>query len=113
MRTNLQVLRHSSSTFTADRPVLYDPVFDEYRLISAGPISDRGVITWCPWCGLHLPPSRRENWFVALKDHGLNPDDVALPHRFRTNEWWTSPADNDGADPAEPLDPGTPPGDRR
>ena len=99
MRTNLQVLRDSSSTVTADRPVLYDPVFDEYRLVSAGLIPDRGVIRWCPWCGYRLPPSRRERWFVELASNGLTPDDVVLPDRFRTDAWWNSPADSDAADP--------------
>lgn len=89
MRTHHQVLRepNESNAVVADRPILYDPVFDEYRLVSTGLLTDRQVISWCPWCGAALPQSQRERWFTELARLGLSVDDT-LPDQFRTDAWW-------------------------
>jgi hypothetical protein len=94
MRTHVQVLAGSSSTVVADRPVLYDPVFDEYRLAGAGVMADRGVIARCPWCGIVLPPSQRDRWFAELNALGLTPDDL-LPDRFHSDDWWRDRNDHE------------------
>jgi hypothetical protein len=88
MRTHLQVLHEPSTPIAADRPVLYDPVFDEYRLVAAGLMPDRTLIRTCPWCATPLPRSQRERWFAELEHDGLSPDHPALPERFRTDRWW-------------------------
>jgi hypothetical protein len=85
MRTHVQI-PPAPSEVVDDRPVLYDPVFDEYRLVSACRMADRTVIAWCPWCGTALPPSQREAWFAALASTGLAPDGP-LPDRFLTDAW--------------------------
>jgi hypothetical protein len=72
-----------------DRPVIYDPVFDEYRLVSTDGIPDPAVMTTCPRCAATLPPSKRELWFSEFDRLGLAPDDRALPERLQTDAWWS------------------------
>lgn len=90
MRTHLQVRTDCSTPAAADRPVLYDPVFDEYRLVAVGLMADRAVILRCPWCGVVLPSSRRDQWFDELAQLGISPDDPLLPGRFRSDAWWNT-----------------------
>jgi hypothetical protein len=99
MRTQLQVLTDLGSSPLPDRAVLYDPVFDEYRLISTDLMPDRTTISHCPWCGDPLPSSRRNQWFVELRRLALSPDDPGLPTRFRTDAWWAEPEDDDQRGP--------------
>ena len=87
MRTHLQT-RIDSAPAIPDRPVLYDPVFDEYCLVSDSLLPDRDPIRRCPWCGTRLPPSRRDQWYDELVQLGITPDDPALPPQFLTDAWW-------------------------
>ena len=91
LRNHLQVIVEAPQEPVADRPVLYDAVFDEYRLVIADRIPDRTTITWCPWCGCRLPPSKREQWFAELDRLGLAPDDPAIPLHLQTDAWWSHP----------------------
>jgi hypothetical protein len=88
MRTHLQTILEPSQEPVTDRPVLYDAVFDEYRLVTADQVADRTAIGWCPFCGTRLPPSKRDLWFAELDRLGLTPDDPALPANLRTDGWW-------------------------
>jgi Domain of unknown function (DUF6980) len=73
------------------RPVLYDAVFDEYRLTCGSALLDAVVLDFCPWCGVDLPDSRRDEWFDTLAAAGVEPDDPALDERFHSDAWWTGP----------------------
>jgi hypothetical protein len=104
IRAHIQVL-HEGTSFdvVANRPVLYDPVFDEYLLACSYGIADRALIAWCPWCGTGLPESKRELWFAEVDSLGLRPDDPAVPDRLRSDAWWsphTGPATTHRSGPA-------------
>ncbi len=71
--------------------IVYRPKFDEFGIH----LFDGSVIgiRHCPFCGVALPPSRREEWFQALRqlgfddpvDHG---QDQAIPKEFNTDAWY-------------------------
>ena len=96
MRAHVQAVSEPAALVAADRAVLYDLVFDEYCLAGQGMTLSAEVLTWCPWCGRRLPPSKRERWFDELAREGLGPDDPDLDERFRTDAWW-----RDGVDAAD------------
>ena len=96
MRAHVQAVSEPVALVAADRAVLYDLVFDEYCLAGQGMTLSAEVLTWCPWCGRRLPPSKRERWFDELAREGLGPDDPDLDERFRTDAWW-----RDGVDAAD------------
>ena len=70
--------------------VAYSPRFREYGLI----VHDGGTavcgIRHCPWCGAHLPPSLRDEWFAELERRGIDPWQDELPEEFRSAAWWTT-----------------------
>jgi hypothetical protein len=70
------------------RPVVYDLVFDEYQLATAAWPLGSVVLTYCPWCGVALPDSKRNRWYDALDAAGIEPDDPALDARYRSDAWW-------------------------
>jgi hypothetical protein len=89
MRTLLEVMGEPMSVIASDRPVVYDPVFDEYRLVWSNWTAERALIVHCPWCGVRLPSSKRARWFAELDRLGLRPDDPDLPARLKTDAWWS------------------------
>jgi hypothetical protein len=68
-----------------DRPVVYDPVFDEYSLVAAVTAEP-----WshCPWCGASFPPSKRTRWYAEVARLDLSPEDPNLPEELRGDQWW-------------------------
>jgi hypothetical protein len=83
-----EVVDGSVPAADACRPVVYDPVFDEYQLTTfAGPLAS-AALNFCPWCGQALPESKRESWYDALDAAGTTPDDPNLDQRFRGDAWW-------------------------
>lgn len=89
MRRELQVVPETNGSMAPDRPVAYDPVFDEY-LLAWHDLDSCGIpILHCPWCAQRLPDSKRDQWYTALETLGLSPDDPGLPERFRSDSWWT------------------------
>jgi len=72
--------------------VAYSPKFREYGLIIHDGGSSCGVIRFCPWCGARLPESLRYRWFDELEALGLEPDDDAVPERYRSSAWWAGEA---------------------
>jgi hypothetical protein len=91
MRTHVQVISEPAALVAGDRAVLYDLVFDEYCLAGEGTALGAEVLVYCPWCGVDLPPSKREQWFSELGRLGLDPDDPRLDERFRSDAWWLGP----------------------
>lgn len=73
---------------------------NEYRI----PISYDGysstVIRFCPWCGSHLSPSRRDEWYQVLWDMGYSDpgEDDEIPPEFKSDQWWRGRGEN-GASP--------------
>ena len=75
-----------------DRPIAYDPVFDEYVLTTPLP-APTVPLAFCPWCGLELPGSKRDRWYDEVRRLGYRPDDPALPDHLRTDAWWAQGTD--------------------
>nr|WP_226648083.1 hypothetical protein [Microbulbifer variabilis] len=50
-----------------DDPVSYIPKFDEFSLIVHDGGSSSISIKFCPWYGLELPGSKRDEWFDKLE----------------------------------------------
>ena len=78
-------------------PIKYIPRLREYYI----PLIEFGVetrvkqgICYCPWCGVKLPESVRDQYFDILEtEYGieLNLDmheQEGFPEEFKTDEWW-------------------------
>lgn len=72
----------------ADVALQYIPRFREFGIF----ITDGGTaiqqIAYCPWCGLKLPKSLRDEWFDAIWDMGLEPESAQIPDEFQSDQWW-------------------------
>jgi len=69
--------------------ISYSPRFDEYSIAVRDGGTSAVVIRYCPWCGVRLPESKRQNWFdelSALGYTGFHSDDI--PARYGTDEWY-------------------------
>ena len=72
-----------------DVPISYIPKFDEYGIIVHDGGSSFVQINYCPWCGKHLPESKRVLWFDTLEGMGyFNPGGEKIPGEFLTDEWY-------------------------
>ena len=82
--------RHPDLRDCADALVLYDPTFDEYGI----PVRDGGpsqsILSFCPWCGVKLPNSKRDAWWEQLEAMGIDPSEDVIPEKFRSDAWWRS-----------------------
>lgn len=65
--------------------VSYDERFDDYSLNVNVDIQQ--AISHCPWCGLKLPLSQREEWFDKLEAMGVDPYQDPIPEAFTTGDW--------------------------
>ena len=80
---------HADDPFACpDMLIAYSDTFDEYGLI----IHDGGpsylVISACPFCGVRLPESRRDEWFDRLEAMGIDdPLSDDIPEPFRSGAW--------------------------
>lgn len=86
-RTSQTCPLHEDRAECPDLVIGYDEVFDEYSLIKDG-VSI--AISFCPWCGVKLPPSQRDRWFTELEGLlGTSPLAAPqnVPTRFRSREW--------------------------
>jgi len=72
-----------------DRIVDYWPKFREFGI----PVHDGGsshiVIEYCPWCGVNLPRSLRDEWFDILDSINMELDDENLPEDMKSDKWWS------------------------
>ncbi len=67
--------------------IVYTPKFDEFGIH----LFDGSVIgiRHCPFCGVALPASRREEWFARLTAMGYDdPVDQFIPPEFNTDAWY-------------------------
>ena len=59
--------------------------FDEYKITKLG--TDH-TIRYCPWCGVKLPPSRRDRYFEELGALDLDPWEDDIPEKYRGDGWY-------------------------
>lgn len=75
----------------ADAIIRYNPKFDEYGI----PIKDGGMsrstLSFCPYCGVKLPESKRDEWFDRLEAMGVDPWEDDVPEAFKSDTWWREP----------------------
>ncbi len=71
--------------------IIYYARYREYGFAyyQDGPVA---VFVYCPWCGMELPDSLRDDFFQLIEDkygmdNGYNELDE-LPEEMRTDEWW-------------------------
>ncbi|QFT52829.1 hypothetical protein FIU96_19450 [Marinobacter sp. THAF39] len=81
--------RHKDVYECPDVLVSYIPKFDEYGLIIHDGGSSSLQISFCPWCGLRLPDSKRDAWFDKLEALGFDdPSEQRIPEEFNTDAWY-------------------------
>lgn len=71
-----------------DAILAYSPKYDEYGLIVHDGGSSTVQIHFCPWCGTRLPESRRDQWFDALRQRGIDPLSGRIPPEFQSDAWY-------------------------
>ena len=85
-----QICPHHDDPYECpDYVISYSEKFDEYGLIihDGGPSSYR--IQFCPFCGLKLPESKRDQWFNELEGLGFdNPFNDGIPEKYKSSEWY-------------------------
>ena len=71
-----------------DVPIIYLPKFREYGI----DILDGGqsflVFSYCPFTGIRLPKSLRDEWFDTIEKLDIDPEDSDIPEKFKTDQWW-------------------------
>ena len=72
----------------ADSIIIYSPKFDEYGLIIHDGGNSKISIQYCPFCGVKLPESKRDQWVVILESKGINPWEDEIPAQYETYGWW-------------------------
>jgi hypothetical protein len=71
-----------------DIPMAYNDMFRESGIFVQDGGSSVMVIEFCPFCGVKLPDSLRDEWFDRLDQLGLEPDSPELPLDMRSGAWW-------------------------
>ena len=81
-------LELTTAVEAGDLPLVYSPKFREFGIAYTDGGSSFLLITFCPFCGEQLPGSLRDEWFDALEQLGLEPEDPAVPEVFGSDRWW-------------------------
>jgi hypothetical protein len=68
-------------------PLVYWGKFREFGIRLVGQEAIDGI-DYCPWCGMKLPASLRDQYFDYLDELGLDPGSPDLPIDLRTGAWW-------------------------
>lgn len=63
--------------------IFYWPVFREYYISLRGNQAKQTIV-FCPWCGVQLPESVRDQYFELLDDDQLEDP----PKEFTCETWW-------------------------
>jgi hypothetical protein len=72
-----------------DSLIYYSDKFEEYGVIVHDGGSSFIHIMYCPWCGSHLPESKRDRWFEELEALGFDdPSEQEIPSKYKTGEWY-------------------------
>jgi hypothetical protein len=80
---------HDDPWECTDYALVWIDMFDEYGI----PIRDGGTsyysLTFCPWCGIKLPESKRELWYQRMSEMGIDPDDEEkIPEAYQSSQWF-------------------------
>jgi hypothetical protein len=74
---------------TEEVPISFLRKFQEYGI----DIKDGGTsilqIANCPWCGVTLPKSLRNEWFDRLEALGIDPYGEGVPSQFLDERWYS------------------------
>ena len=82
--------QHADPFECGDSLVVYNAVFDEYGLIVHDGGTTYVLLDSCPWCGLKLPQSQRDQWFDEIKALDL-PADMRPPSHYLSDDWRLPP----------------------
>jgi len=78
---------HANKSGCPDMAIIYDARFDEYSIGPRGGGGDYVLISFCPFCGVVLPKSKRDRYFDELERLRLDIDDD-LPEAYLDDSWW-------------------------
>ena len=89
-----QCAEHANDPFACpDMLFAYSDTFDEYGVIVHDGSPSMLIVSHCPFCGMALPDSRRDEWFDRLEAMGIDdPFEAELPADFRSGAWRRSTA---------------------
>ena len=68
----------------------YSAKYNEYfiydRNIESSAVT---IIEFCPWCGVKLPDSKRDQWCRELEELGVEEPllDETIPERYKSDKW--------------------------
>jgi hypothetical protein len=69
------------------------PKFAEYGI----KVNDGGTgyitMNYCPWCGVKLPESKRDEWFSKLEAMNIDPTGKKVPKEFQSDAWYANKKD--------------------
>jgi hypothetical protein len=71
-------------------PLRYYDRFREYSVLVIDGGESVLIIEYCPFCGVKLPRSVRDDWYDRLDRLGLDPDSDAIPDMMKSGSWWRS-----------------------
>jgi hypothetical protein len=72
-----------------DALIAYLSKFNEYGIRIHNGGSSWAVISYCPWCCIQLPASRRDEWFNRLEALGFSePSEQPIPEEFHSDRWY-------------------------
>ncbi|WP_413367037.1 DUF6980 family protein [Lysinibacillus sp. 3P01SB] len=88
-QVNAVCKQHPKPFDCPDQIISYSPKFDEYGLIIHDGGSSTIEISFCPWCGIKLPPSKCDLWFDTLEALGFDdPFEQEIPQAFQSDKWY-------------------------
>jgi Domain of unknown function (DUF6980) len=89
VRLKLDCSQHTDVFDCPDALVCYSARFDEYGLLVHDGGTSYIIIEYCPWCGVKLPDSKRDEWFDRLEGLGyVDPSHQNIPDEFKTGAWY-------------------------
>jgi hypothetical protein len=71
----------------AETALAYDPRYREYSIAYTDSASVQ-LIDYCPFCGVRLPDSLRDEYFARLDELGIEPFSDDVPPEMRDDRWW-------------------------
>lgn len=85
----LNCKQHRDEYECPDALIKYHEKFDEYGIIIHDGGTAISTINYCPYCGYHLPQSKRDRWFNELEVMGYdNPSEQDIPDNYKSGEWY-------------------------
>ncbi len=71
-----------------DSILKYSDVFDEYGIIIHDGGTSSITISYCPFCGIKLPDSKRDLWYETMESISIDPWDDTIPEPYNQYGWW-------------------------